>query len=863
MADTLPPKEAQLYRKLSKCYDTKQYKQALRHANAILASADCLDHPETLAMKALVYNSLEKRKEALETAKASLRKGIMKSLCWHVYGIIYRCDGNFEQAIKCYRQACVKDPPRLTADVFFPCCQKNQIILRDLASLQIQMRDLDGYRESRRKILMERADLAQNWSGLAVAHHLNQDYDLAIEVIGKWLDLQKESKTPLHDTELSETLFYLVQLHADKGDPETALKLLHEHDQEIWDRRGFHEMRAQLNLALGAQGQTEASEKAATIYGHLIDDNPEDRRYFDGLFEAKHLTEPAKRMAVLDEVHNRYPKATLPELLVLREATGDDFKSRVDTVLRSCLRKGMPPLFNMLRHLYVDSTKVATIQTLVEGYVASLEKDRAFAAGEGIESPAVLVWTKAYLAQHLDHLGQYDRALSTVREALAHTPTALEVYFVEARILKHMGRLNEAADQLELARSLDTADRYINARCVKYQVRAGQLEKADQNVVMYAKENGDPMDYLLTLQIVWFNVVGAKAYWEKRDIPRALGKVHMVADDFNTIISDQFDFHTYCLRKSTLRAYVRFLEGEDNLHGHPNYIEAAILGAQIYLYLKQKPYKKGGDEDDDPALIGMSEADKKKYLSKKRKAAKKAEAAAAVAATDNKAAAGKGGAKKEEEDLSSRRHYDKKGEEHALTSEPLEAALKLLKPALELMPKTHVDLYITAFEVYRQLNKLLPMCRMLAAAAQIDAEHPDVHVCRVQLLQILAGGIDGQDELVQKVLPEVQKSLFGSVSDAHALNETRKAKAAAEPKEALAYNLGRVALGEASVDDAYAAVVAVVAKAESFPLKDAQALASRVRREAPSQLQACQAACLRLWPAADAFKPRTSTEASA
>ena len=116
----------------------------------------------------------------------------------------------------------------------------------------------------------------------------------------------------------------------------------------------------------------------------------------------------------------------------------------------------------------------------------------------------------------------------------------------------------------------------------------------------------------------------------------------------------------------------------------------------------------------------MSEADKKKYLSKKRKAAKKAEAAAAVAATDNKAAAGKGGAKKEEEDLSSRRHYDKKGEEHALTSEPLEAALKLLKPALELMPKTHVDLYITAFEVYRQLNKLLPMCRMLAAAAQID-----------------------------------------------------------------------------------------------------------------------------------------------
>lgn len=60
---------------------------------------------------------------------------------WHVYGLLQRSDKKYDEAIKCYRNALKWDKDNLQ-------------ILRDLSLLQIQMRDLEGYRvrtHSRRK----------------------------------------------------------------------------------------------------------------------------------------------------------------------------------------------------------------------------------------------------------------------------------------------------------------------------------------------------------------------------------------------------------------------------------------------------------------------------------------------------------------------------------------------------------------------------------------------------------------------------------------------------------------------------------------------------------------------------------------
>lgn len=41
---------------------------------------------------------------------------------------------------------------------------------------------------------------------------------------------------------------------------------------------------------------------------------------------------------------------------------------------------------------------------------------------------------------------------------------------------------------------------------------------------------------------------------------------------FTDFTEDQFDFHSYCVRKLTLRAYLGLLRLEDRLHHHPFYM---------------------------------------------------------------------------------------------------------------------------------------------------------------------------------------------------------------------------------------------------------------------------------------------------
>lgn len=58
---------------------------------------------------------------------------------------------------------------------------------------------------------------------------------------------------------------------------------------------------------------------------------------------------------------------------------------------------------------------------------------------------------------------------------------------------------------------------------------------------------------------------------------------------FSEIIEDQFDFHTYCMRKMTLRSYVGLLRLEDVLRSHPFYFRAAKCAIQVYLHLHDRP----------------------------------------------------------------------------------------------------------------------------------------------------------------------------------------------------------------------------------------------------------------------------------
>lgn len=54
-----------------------------------------------------------------------MQNDLKSHVCWHVYGLLYRSDRDYREAIKCYRNALRIDP-------------ENIQILRDLSLLQAQ-----------------------------------------------------------------------------------------------------------------------------------------------------------------------------------------------------------------------------------------------------------------------------------------------------------------------------------------------------------------------------------------------------------------------------------------------------------------------------------------------------------------------------------------------------------------------------------------------------------------------------------------------------------------------------------------------------------------------------------------------------
>lgn len=220
-------------------------------------------------MKALILNSQGHGEEAFALGKVALRNDMKSNICWHVYGLLWRSLKNYEEAIKAYRMALRLAP-------------ESQNILRDLAHLQCQIRDFDGYIESRQKILSDKPQWRQNWTGLAIAYHLSGNPKEAERILTTYEDTLKQAP-PKSDLEHSEAVLYKNTIIAESGDIERALTHLESIMKNNLDRTAVLELKAKYLL------QLEKNEEAAKVYRALLDRNSEYRAYFDGLEKALKL----------------------------------------------------------------------------------------------------------------------------------------------------------------------------------------------------------------------------------------------------------------------------------------------------------------------------------------------------------------------------------------------------------------------------------------------------------------------------------------------------------------------------------------------------------------------------------------------
>ncbi|KAI4912693.1 hypothetical protein J4E90_006099 [Alternaria incomplexa] len=730
MPQQLPSKEATLFRSLIKFYEGKLYKKGLKAAEQILKKYPT--HGDTQAMKALILNSQGQGDDAFALCKEALRNDMKSHVCWHVYGLLWRSVKNYPEAIKSYKMALRIEPASLN-------------ILRDLALLQCQVRDYDGYIESRRKMMQERPQLRQNWTALAVAYHLSGNYAEAENILKTYEETLKQPPAK-SDLEHSEATLYKNMIIYESGDVERALNHLEEVVRVSLDRTAALELKAKYLLELGRK---EEAEKAYRI---LLSRNSEYRAYFDGLEKALGLDRSNDAdIEKLNELYQSFASKNqrndAARRIPLDFLQGEAFKTQADAYLRGKLNKGVPSTFPNIKSLYRDEEKKAVIEELVLGYASSKPtSDESNGDNSDRFDEAVLY----FLAQHYNYVQSRDleKAMEYIDKLLEKDPKSVDYNQTKARIYKHMGDVQKAAEILDQARELEKGDRYINTKCAKYQLRNNENETALNTMSKFTRNEtvGGPLGDLHDMQCMWYLLEDGEAYLRQEKLGLALKRFTAIADIFDVWHEDQFDFHSFSLRKGQIRAYIDMVRWEDHLRDHPFFTRAATQAVELYVRLADNPKLSSSDELDFDKLDPTERKKAQKKAKKDREMAEKAEAERKAAAAAKATAKGDDGETKKED-------QDPNGEKLLQTKQPLEDALRFLQPMLELAPK-NIGAQNVGFEVYLRRNKYLLALKCLQSAREIDPENPKLHEQSVRFRQAISKPAEPLSSQASEVIKE-------------------------------------------------------------------------------------------------------------
>ena len=705
----LPRKEADLFKSIVKFYETKNYRKGVKASDAILKKFP--NHGETLAMKGLVLNCLERKAEAYEFVKRGLKNDVRSHVCWHVYGLLHRSDRRYGEAIKSYKQALRIEPD-------------NVQILRDLSLLQIQTRDVRGFLATRDVLLRLKSTQKQNWISFAVANHMCDARDTAIKVIDAYTDTTRQSSSEPLTYEDSELALYRNSIIEEQGRFDVCLADLDNCKDRVLDKTSWREKRAAMLLFVDDKTRRSKNSSPETkdtvdnlpetlktaLRGILISQetttDPSENNHFDSAIAAwadllaqtpascenyfyhrgfqcallsdffsadkrRHIMlhqtaceTPADLLLMTDEARRRLdvaygalneclPRSETIKWVPLAYADKSTFVTSMDAILRRLVKKGAAALGSALERFFeprenhvLDDQRprgkncCTLVLTIIDTHIASLRacgsfadldivknavffhetttedkkklprqsqkdddsKNPQFSEEEEeeeeevvLEPPLTLFWA-LYLRSHcLEWLGDLESALETSDECTALVPTAVEVYEKKARLLKRSGDLEAAASVMDEARKLDLADRYINNKCTKYFLRCGRVDEARRVAALFTRpEARDAEQHLKDMQASWYELEVGNALLRRKELGPALKKFTQIAAHFADFVDDQFDFHTYCIRKMTLRAYVAMLRFEDKIRGHHGF--RASAAATLRLWLRVYDEKEAADQ---------------------------------------------------------------------------------------------------------------------------------------------------------------------------------------------------------------------------------------------------------------------------
>lgn len=645
-------KEDSNFKEALKLYDGKQYKKALKLVETNLKKNS--NHAESLALKGCINYHLDNKLEAEPYILKAIAKSPNNYLVNHLAGIYYRTVENYVEGAKWLSLANDNGSP-------------NKPILRDLSIMQTQIRDYKNLLTSRQLFLEHQPGYRANWTALAVAHHLNKDYSGAVTTLTKIESIIKDHLTDADRYEQSECALYKIAIIAEAGNYAKALKTLKEDESEIKDKLSVLEYYAKFSYFLGDL------KSASIYYRKLLQRNPDNKDYYNMLeLSLQTVNKPQNyRLKLYEKLAKFYPKSDPPKYIPLTflSSNNPNFEIKAREYILTQLKRGLPSTFVNIKPLMRNTGKQKIIEKIVLDFLKNEVPE--------LENPTIKLWTYYFLSQFylnvsvslLDpsYFVKLQESEKYIDLALEHSPTLVELYIMKARILKHQGHLIKAAEVMSEGRELDLQDRFVNSKATKYLFRANKVDQAIDCISLFTKIDADSVNGckdLHTMQVNWVLIESAEAYnrlyhqaqqkyndfikakeekteqeveeeeedslqeielLENIEINKglALKRFHSVLKIFDTFYNDQYDFHSYCMRRGTPRDYIDTIKWEDQIHSTPIYVRAVKGLSEIYfeLYQEKKAGKQKELEEENPKLKKTSKKNKKvKSQINKRKA---------------------------------------------------------------------------------------------------------------------------------------------------------------------------------------------------------------------------------------------------
>lgn len=772
-------KEDANFREALKLYDLKQYKKALKLVDTNLKKN--ASHAESLALKGCVLYHTGSKEDAATYINKSISKDANNYLVNHLVGIYYRGLENYVEAAKWYQAANDNGSP-------------NKPILRDLSFMQVQNRDYKGLKESRLQYLEHAPGYRANWTGLAVAQHLNKDYSAALATLTKIEGIIKDHLTPNDMYEHSECVLYKNQIIAEAGNFTKALEVLEADKDSISDKLAYMEYKAKYLLLLNRKNE------ASKVYRELLKRNPDNIQYYTLLETALGSVgmEPEKRLKLYEKLNSFYPRSDPPKFIPLTFLPSESplFEQKSRDYIIPQLTRGVPATFVNVKPLYQNRKKLEVIERIVIDFLNN-EASKS-------PNPTITVWTYFYLAQHYLYKDELDQAQHYIDLAIEHSPTLVELYIVKARIAKHKKEFQLASELMDEGRKLDLQDRFINSKTTKYMLRANRVNDAINCISLFTKLDEGAVNGckdLHLMQVSWVLVESAEAYsriyhnlkkelearetleeqldkeseeyeeaFENVEIYKALAikRFNSVLNLFKIFYNDQYDFHSYCLRRGTPRDYNDMIKWEDNIRSTPIHMRALRGLSSLYFEIhkdqeeqKQKEKQQqllneqqNGGEDHANAFKIKKNGTKKQKKAKAQLNKKRADFIESVES------------EKDDEDPLGFKHL------HNLeSSDVIEPLFELCKPLLDQAPRL-VFTWEVFYKIYSIQGKYVLALQAIKSLEKLVNKSGDKKMKTVGTKVVDLSRISKQDtEANPAIVKVVEKGLITAFPDFEKLSE--------------------------------------------------------------------------------------------